>query len=88
MGYKSDTSDLVTVATANGIENAEVGSEIKVENKAIEVGVNGAANVVVYDMTGRVVASTAKATGNVKFELPSAVYIVKVGDKVSKVLVP
>ena len=42
----------------------------------------------VYDMTGRVVASTAKATGSVKFELPSAVYIVKVGDKVSKVLVP
>lgn len=86
--YKSDASDLVTVATANGIENAEVGPEIKVENKAIEVGVNGATNVVVYDMTGRVVASTAKATGNVKFELPSAVYIVKVGDKVSKVLVP
>ena len=86
--YKSDASDLITVATTNGIKNAEVGSEIKVENKAIEVGVNGAANVVVYDMTGRVVASTAKATGNVKFELPSAVYIVKVGDKVSKVLVP
>lgn len=86
--YKSDPSDLVTVAVASSIGNAVSATGVRAGKSSIEVNSDVATPVAVYDITGRMVSSASVVTGNHTFSLPSGLYVVRACGKTTKVLVP
>ncbi|MEG1766596.1 MAG: DUF6383 domain-containing protein [Muribaculaceae bacterium] len=56
-------------------------------NNSINITCNEGASVMICDITGKIISNISVADSNVSVEIPAGIYIVKVDNKVTKVIV-